>query len=62
MGRDYDAEVRNNRSYIDEYLFYVTLEYSDTVEKGTSSGSRRRPGEVIQKGDTVSLVVSRGPR
>ena len=23
VGRDYDAEVRNNHSYIDEYLFYV---------------------------------------
>lgn len=62
VGRDYDAEVRNNRSYIDEYLFYVTLEYSDTVEKGRIIRQSPEAGEVIQKGDTVSLVVSRGPR
>ena len=62
MGRDYDAEVRNNRSYIDEYLFYVTLEYSDTVEKGRIIRQSPEAGEVIQKGDTVSLVVSRGPQ
>ena len=62
VGRDYDAEVRNNRSYIDEYLFYVTLEYSDTVEKGRIIRQTPEAGEVIQKGDTVSLVVSRGPQ
>ena len=62
VGRDYDAEVRNNRSYIDEYLFYVTLEYSDTVEKGCIIRQSPEAGEVIQKGDTVSLVVSRGPQ
>ena len=62
VGRDYDAEVRNNRSYIDEYLFYVTLEYSDTVEKGRIIRQSPEAGEVIQKGDTISLVVSRGPQ
>ena len=62
VGRDYDAEVRNNHSYIDEYLFYVTLEYSDTVEKGRIIRQSPEAGEVIQKGDTVSLVVSRGPQ
>ena len=62
VGRDYDAEVRNNHSYIDEYLFYVTLEYSDTVEKGCIIRQSPEAGEVIQKGDTVSLVVSRGPQ
>ena len=62
VDRDYDAEVRNNRSYIDEYLFYVTLEYSDTVEKGRIIRQSPEAGEVIQKGDTVSLVVSRGPQ
>ena len=62
VGCDYDAEVRNNRSYIDEYLFYVTLEYSDTVEKGRIIRQSPEAGEVIQKGDTVSLVVSRGPQ
>ena len=62
VGCDYDAEVRNNHSYIDEYLFYVTLEYSDTVEKGRIIRQSPEAGEVIQKGDTVSLVVSRGPQ
>jgi len=62
VGRDYDAEVRNNRSYIDEYLFYVTLEYSNTVEKGRIIRQTPEAGEVIQKGDTISLVVSRGPQ
>ena len=62
MGRDYDAEVRNNRSYINDYLFYVTLEYSNTVEKGRIIRQTPEAGEVIQKGDTISLVVSRGPQ
>ena len=62
VGRDYDAEVRNNRSYIDEYLFYVTLEYSDTVEKGKIIRQEPEAGDVIEKGGTVSLVVSKGPQ
>ena len=62
VGRDYDAEVRNNRSYINDYLFYVTLEYSNTVEKGRIIRQTPEAGEVIQKGDTISLVVSRGPQ
>ena len=62
VGLDYDAQVRNNRSYINDYLFYVTLEYSNTVEKGRIIRQTPEAGEVIQKGDTVSLVVSRGPQ
>ena len=62
VGRDYDAEVRNNRSYIDEYLFYVTLEYSDTVEEGRVIRQSPEAGEVLEKGGTVSLVVSKGPQ
>ena len=62
VGRDYDAEVRNNRDYINSYLFYVTLEYSDTVEKGRIIRQEPQAGDVIQKGDTISLVVSRGPQ
>lgn len=34
VGMDYDTQVRNNHSYAGDYLFYVTMEYSDTVEKG----------------------------
>ena len=62
VGLDYDAQVRNNRSYVGDYLFYVTLEYSDTVEKGRIIRQTPEAGEVIQKGDTISLVVSRGPQ
>ena len=62
VGRDYDAEVRNNHSYIDEYLFYVTLEYSDTVEKGKIIRQEPAAGDVVEKGGTISLVVSKGPQ
>ena len=31
VGMDYDSQVRNNNSYAGDYLFYVTMEYSDTV-------------------------------
>lgn len=58
---DYDSQVRNNNSYAGDYLFYVTMEYSDTVEKGKIIRQTPKP-EVIEKGGTIDLVVSRGPR
>ena len=61
VGQDYDTQVRNNRAYVSEYLFYVTLEYSDTVEKGRIIRQSPEAGEVLEKGGTVSLVVSKGP-
>ena len=61
VGRDYDAEVRNNHSYIDEYLFYVTLEYSDTVAEGKIIRQEPEAGELLEEGGTISLVVSKGP-
>ena len=62
VGCDYDAEVRNNHSYAGDYLFYVTMEYSDTVEKGKIIRQTPEAGEVIEKGSTIDLVVSRGPQ
>ena len=62
VGMDYDAQVRNNHNYVGDYLFYVTMEYSDTVEKGKIIRQEPEAGDVIEKGGTVSLVVSKGPQ
>lgn len=62
VGMDYDSQVRNNNSYAGDYLFYVTMEYSDTVEKGKIIRQTPEAGEVIEKGSTIDLVVSRGPQ
>lgn len=62
VGMDYDTQVRNNHSYAGDYLFYVTMEYSDTVEKGKIIRQTPEAGEVIEKGSTIDLVVSRGPQ
>ena len=62
VGMDYDAQVRNNHNYVGDYLFYVTLEYSNTVEKGKIIRQEPEAGDVIEKGGTVSLVVSKGPQ
>lgn len=62
VGRDYDAEIRNNREYVGDYLFYVTLEYSDTVAEGRVIRQEPEAGDVMEKGGTISLVVSKGPQ
>ena len=62
VGMDYDSQVRNNNSYAGDYLFYVTMEYSDTVEKGKIIRQTPEAGEVIEEGSTINLVVSRGPQ
>ena len=62
VGMDYDSQVRNNHSYAGDYLFYVTMEYSDTVEKGKIIRQTPEAGEVIEEGSTIDLVVSRGPQ
>ena len=59
---DYDTQVRNNHKYVGDYLFYVTLEYSDTVEKGKIIRQEPAAGDVVEKGGTISLVVSKGPQ
>ena len=61
VGLNYDMQVRNDREYAGTYLFYVTLEYSDTVEEGRVIRQSPEAGEVLEKGGTVSLVVSKGP-
>ena len=61
VGLNYDMQVRNDREYAGSYLFYVTLEYSDTVEEGRVIRQSPEAGEVLEKGGTVSLVVSKGP-
>ena len=50
---DDDSQVRNNHSYAGDYLFYVTMEYSDTVEKGKIIRQTPEAGEVIEKGSTI---------
>lgn len=62
VGMDYDTQVRNNHAYVGDYLFYVTLEYSSTVEKGRIIQQEPLAGEVIEKGGTINLVVSKGPQ
>ena len=61
VGLDYNTQVRNNHTYAGEYLFYVTLEYSSTVDEGKIIRQVPEAGEVIEKGGTIDLVVSKGP-
>ena len=61
VGMDYDAQVRNNHNYVGDYLFYVTLEYSDTVAEGKIIRQEPAAGELLEEGGTISLVVSKGP-
>ena len=44
-----------------DYLFYVTLEYSDTVAEGKVIRQEPAAGELLEEGGTISLVVSKGP-
>ena len=62
VGLRYDTEIYNNRDYVGDYLFYVTLEYSSTVEKGLVIRQEPAAGAQIASGETVSLVVSKGPQ
>ena len=61
VGLDYNTQVRNNHTYAGEYIFYVTLEYSSTVDEGKIIRQVPEAGEVIEKGGTIDLVVSKGP-
>ena len=62
VGLDYNAQVRNDRNYLGDYLFYVTEEYSDTVARGKVISQQPEAGEPVEKGTTISLVVSKGPQ
>lgn len=61
MGLQY-AQVQNNREYMGMYLFYVTQEYSDTVPAGQIMQQEPEEGTVLKAGETIRLVVSKGPQ
>ena len=61
VGMDY-AQVQNNREYTGMYLFYVTEEYSDTVPAGQIMTQDPEEGTVLKAGETIRLVVSKGPQ
>ena len=61
VGMEY-AQVQNNREYTGMYLFYVTEEYSDTVPAGQIMTQDPEEGTVLKAGETIRLVVSKGPQ
>ena len=61
VGLNYDVQIRNDREYVGTYRFYVTQEYSDTVEKGYVIRQSPEAGEIVEKESTISLVISMGP-
>ncbi len=60
VGMVYD-QVQNNREYTGMYLFYVTQEYSDTIPSGQIIRQEPKAGTVLKAGETIRLVVSKGP-
>ena len=61
IGMDY-AQVQNNREYTGMYLFYVTEEYSDTAPAGQIISQEPAADTVLKAGETIRLVVSKGPQ
>ena len=61
IGMDY-AQVQNNREYTSMYLFYVTEEYSDTAPAGQIIQQEPSADTVLKAGETIRLVVSKGPQ
>ena len=61
VGMEY-AQVQNNREYTGMYLFYVTEEYSDTVPAGQIMQQEPAADTVLKAGETIRLVVSKGPQ
>ncbi|MCI6209774.1 MAG: PASTA domain-containing protein [Faecalibacterium prausnitzii] len=61
IGMDY-TQVQNNREYTSMYLFYVTEEYSDTVPAGQIIQQEPSADTVLKAGETIRLVVSKGPQ
>ena len=61
IGMDY-AQVQNNREYTGMYLFYVTEEYSDTAPAGQIIRQEPEADTVLKAGETIRLVVSKGPQ
>ena len=60
VGMDY-AQVQNNREYTGMYLFYVTEEYSDTAPAGQIVRQEPDADTALKAGETIRLVVSKGP-
>lgn len=56
------AQVQNNREYTGIYLFYVTEEYSDAAPRGTIIRQEPAADTVLAAGETIRLVVSKGPQ
>ena len=61
IGMDY-TQVQNNREYTSMYLFYVTEEYSDTAPAGQIIQQEPNVDTVLKAGETIRLVVSKGPQ
>ncbi len=61
IGMDY-TQVQNNREYTSMYLFYVTEEYSDTAPAGQIMTQEPAADTVLKAGETIRLVVSKGPQ
>ena len=61
IGMDY-TQVQNNREYTSMYLFYVTEEYSDTAPAGHIIQQEPSADTVLKAGETIRLVVSKGPQ
>ena len=61
IGMDY-TQVQNNREYTSMYLFYVTEEYSDTAPAGQIIQQQPDVDTVLKAGETIRLVVSKGPQ
>lgn len=56
------SQVQNHREYTGIYLFYVTEEYSDDVPAGTILRQQPDAGTLLPAGETIRLVVSKGPK
>ena len=61
IGMDY-TQVQNNREYTSMYLFYVTEEYSDTAPADQIIQQEPSADTVLTAGETIRLVVSKGPQ
>ena len=61
IGMDY-TQVQNNREYTSMYLFYVTEKYSDTAPAGQIIQQEPSADTVLKAGETIRLVVSKGPQ
>ena len=61
IGMDY-TQVQNNWEYTSMYLFYVTEEYSDTAPAGQIIQQEPSADTVLKAGETIRLVVSKGPQ